>query len=195
MVNTEGLPRDLWEHFTQLGNRAEKYARDVLEKDARDLGVLYEARRFQDAVRDVVNAVGPLSAELHTVSGTRAESVSDEIGKVLMALLEELQRAFPSPDQAPHHEARKAQVEELYMKAEDAIVRVLVGRGLSEARTRMHLERLRPHVVNLIVITGKSRSAEWAGLCCAKLCYRRSGRAAPHPSWGSTGRGSYHATS
>ncbi|GBE89582.1 hypothetical protein SCP_1602450 [Sparassis crispa] len=110
--------------------------------------------RFKEAVHSVMSAAGDLKAEVLATDNAHIHAVSEGIRKVLTVTLEELQAEFTPSGEAPGHETRKARVTETLRRAKDAILKVLVGCGVSETTARTHLDNLYPHIEFLIIMIG-----------------------------------------
>ncbi|GBE89581.1 predicted protein [Sparassis crispa] len=157
-IDVHTIPSDFFESAAALGNRVNDYVQDQLEKNAADFGISEEIRRLGEEMHSAMSVASDLKIALLTTGNEQLhaepQDISDEMGKALMVVLEELQAKFPQPEEAPGHETRKARVSEALRHAEDAIVKALVGRGMYETTAREHLDNLRPHVEFLVVVSG-----------------------------------------
>ncbi|KAH7930323.1 hypothetical protein BV22DRAFT_1028549 [Leucogyrophana mollusca] len=148
---TEVPPPGFWEGAGDLGDDLQKYTKDFLHNAAQ----VYPEKinELTSTLGNMVNGASKLRTQIekHDVS---LETFSDELGKLMVAVLEELKRDFPSPDQAPSHEQRSVMMHTTLRKAEDAVLRVGARYGIFEGDLQPHLDELIIHVEHLIVVTG-----------------------------------------
>ncbi|KAH7930324.1 hypothetical protein BV22DRAFT_1028551 [Leucogyrophana mollusca] len=148
---TEVPPPGFWERAGDLGNDLQKYTKDLLHNAAQAYPEKID--EFTSTLGNMVDSTSKLRTQIkkHDVS---LETFSDELGKLLVVVLEELKRDFPSPDQAPSHEQRSVMVHSTLRKTEDAVLRVGARYGIFEGDLQPHLEELMIHVEHLTVVTG-----------------------------------------
>lgn len=165
-------PIDLWERAAQLSGHAQEYAQSVVTNALAAHGeYTNQLVHIKDSVSQMLSAAGQLRAEMisvtenkdltfpaGTIEGTTQENtiadISNSINTVISGLLEDLSADLPVPDHALSHKEREDHARRVFMMAEDAIVRVFVSKGSSEDRARTLFERLRAHVIFIVVTIG-----------------------------------------
>lgn len=165
-------PTDLWERAAQLGGHTQKYTQSVMNSVLAAHGEYTDKLvHIKDSVSQMLSAAGQLRAEMlsvaenkdttfpaGTIEGTTQENtiagISNSINTAISGLLENLSADSPVPDHALSHKEREDNARRVFMMAEDAIVRVFVKNGSSEDRVRTLFERLREHVIFIVVTIG-----------------------------------------
>lgn len=172
----EALHTDFWERAAQLGAFARKYAESRIDEVQTTYPqYIKEVGTIKDAISHIVFVAAGFRSRIKQAnllmtrdasnSGTASDDVSsesvmddiaDKVDKILAELLEELSAAFPPPDHALHHAARKDLVNQILSHAEDIIARICVEAGLPEEEVRAQLRLLHPYIVAAVVTIGLS---------------------------------------
>jgi hypothetical protein len=148
---------DFWERAISLGVYVRKYAYDLLAHVASYYHLddsiaffegtinqlVYNAKVFRLAVEDAAQK-----------QGINLDEISEMFAILMADILEEMKTSFPPPDRTPSHEERKRLVSDVMTKVEDGIVRSGERIGMSEESLRSHMRGIRPHIEQLVVVTG-----------------------------------------
>ncbi|CAL1702686.1 unnamed protein product [Somion occarium] len=148
---------DFWKHAESLGKKMHTYT-DSLLKDAASQ-VSSASGRIEDVkntMHTLVSAAAHFEAAViaHAKEGTTLEAISEDLDSAFAPILEELQKMFPSPDEATHHAERNRTIYTILAKVEDAIVRVGIKHGMNEEDLRKHIDQINIHVAKVVVLVG-----------------------------------------
>lgn len=132
---------------------------EALNRTAREYNISDKVEELRSTFGDVVEIAAEFREHMKELEqrGMTLDDVSDELGEAFDGVLTHMKLTFPSPDQAPSHEERQAMVTTLLEKVAEALRSFAVEHGMSQEATDKMLatfERLRPKVVQLVVITG-----------------------------------------
>ena len=155
---------DFWERAISLGLCVQRYTDALLARIASIYhlddsiasfketigGLVYNAKSFRVAVEEAAQK-----------RGTSLDEITEEFTALFADILEEMKLNFPSPDKAPSHGERKLLVSDVMTKVEDGIIRLGEKIGMSDESLRSHMSDLRPHIEQLVVLTGTSSLECW----------------------------------
>ncbi|PCH36329.1 hypothetical protein WOLCODRAFT_166848 [Wolfiporia cocos MD-104 SS10] len=151
-------PDNFWRRATELGERAQRYAEHLANEAVKDIPeVANQFRNIKDTVASVITITSEFKDEMSSnaeVHQENLEDFSEGLSRILDELFERLKDEFPPPDHAPSHEERQEKVSIVFSRVEEAIVHFAGERGMSEERVREFMDRIRPHIEDLIVTIG-----------------------------------------
>lgn len=143
------IPNDFSKRATSL-DAFSKYAVGLLDRANAE----YEAP-VQAKVAEFRESLDRLAEGIARLHAAGMGGLPDELARALAAVAQEIQDAFPPPDQAPGHERRVEMADDVLQRVEEALVRVAEAHGLPAERIREDLhDRILPHVKRVVVIIG-----------------------------------------
>ncbi|KAI0026854.1 hypothetical protein K488DRAFT_91768 [Vararia minispora EC-137] len=143
-------PEDWWNQAEALGYKLKRWTDAELAKARKVAGAGIDA--FRQHADGVVIAARHLS--MHVAQGEQ-QAVHDELARALEDTLEEMRAAFPPPEDAPGHEARREAVRRALALAAEKIVEVLRGRiGVDEETLRRDVRAVCAALEPMIVTAG-----------------------------------------
>ena len=159
-IYASAIPNDFFERAASLGEVLKKYAVGLLDRVNAEYEAPVQAKVAE--FRESLDFLAEGAARLHAAG---MGSLGEELARALATVAQEIQDAFPPPDQAPGHERRVEMADDVLQRVEEALVHVAETHGLPAERIREDLhDHILPHVKRLVVITG-GHSRSWLRPC------------------------------
>ena len=153
-----------WDVIIAFADDASRVANEIFDEVAQEFNVTGQIDDLRITLNNILTVSGEIREQITNVTqeGLTLDQISDELGLILNDVLSYLQKAFPPPDQAPSHEERKKMVVAVLDRTEQAFLDFFRKYGMSEdwvELLRESFDRLKPHIENVVVITGAFLSA------------------------------------
>ncbi|KAF8213962.1 hypothetical protein K438DRAFT_1956064 [Mycena galopus ATCC 62051] len=157
-------PEHFWQRARELGDAARWYGGKLMDDAA---ARSQEVRDKIGELKDLMDAIVHGATGLHdlrtstinkrssdSIKGLVAEGLAGDLERALENVLEQLQIAFPAPEEALGHEKRREMVAKALDKAGAELKAVCAKHGMDEEVVAVHWETIRGAIEKLVVMLG-----------------------------------------